>query len=140
MKVLERKSNVECIWGNSSVELFRILSWIEEPVIFWLDAHWGGGDATYGENGECPLIDELIQIHQWWFDRKEEIPYFIFIDDARFFLSPPPPPHQWEKWPDICQITERLWMNDRVLLYGDVLVVFDRKYEQSIIPYYVERR
>jgi hypothetical protein len=53
------------------------------------------GEGTYGENKECPIIEEIEIIN------RSEYEQFIFIDDARLFLSPPPPPHEIEQWPDI---------------------------------------
>jgi hypothetical protein len=32
-----------------------------DDILFWLDAHWSGGD-TYGEEDECPLLQELVII------------------------------------------------------------------------------
>lgn len=67
------------------------------PALFWLDAHWCGGD-TAGTDDECPVMDELAALAPH-LDR-----HFVMIDDARLFLSPPPPPHKPDQWPSVDQI------------------------------------
>ena len=74
--------NVECIFGDSRHQLEVILRQLQEPAIFWLDGHWCGG-ASYGERDQCPLPDELRLLN------SNPIEHFLFIDDARLFLSPP---------------------------------------------------
>jgi len=79
--------------------------------LFWLDAHWSGGD-TYGENDECPLMDELKIIFQY---RKN---YVILIDDARLFMAPPPKPHKIENWPSIKEIVNILPYEWDLIIYN----------------------
>ena len=97
----EKTKNIEFIFGDSRTQLARIIEELERPAIFWLDAHWSGG-ATYGDDDQCPLIEELRVIRRSKFDN------FIFIDDARLFTSPPPPPHLPEQWSGIAAIIETL--------------------------------
>jgi hypothetical protein len=55
--------------GDSRTVLPSILKELgTEKVIFWLDSHWcGGGSNTAGkdEEGECPIVGELVSIVKW---------------------------------------------------------------------------
>jgi hypothetical protein len=63
--------------------------------VFWLDAHWCGSTETHGATDECPILQELAII------AASPHAHFIFIDDARLFLSPPAAPHDYRAWPTI---------------------------------------
>ena len=60
-------SNVELILGDSSKVLSSVVSSINEPITFWLDAHYMWNDPNQDINehpgrGKIPLIEELEQI------------------------------------------------------------------------------
>ena len=93
--------NIEFLYGDSREKLREIIEKTNSPSIFWLDAHWSG-DITYGEEDQCPIVEEIEIVNQSVYDN------FIFIDDARLFLSPPQPPHRIEQWPDINTILTAL--------------------------------
>jgi len=95
------KANIEFLLGNSGDKLSEIVPKLDSPSIFWLDAHWSGGE-TCGEMDECPLIQEIQAINTSNHD------HFLFIDDARLFTSPPPHPHKIEQWPTIDAVIETL--------------------------------
>ncbi len=75
-----------------------------DNILFGLYAHWSGGE-TYGEDDECPLLDELEII--FGYDKN----YAILIDDARLFLAPPPHPHNIQAWPSLTDILRILPMD-----------------------------
>ncbi|MCH7812850.1 MAG: hypothetical protein IID40_02395, partial [Planctomycetes bacterium] len=79
-------TNVEFVWGDSRRLLRSLVPGLSRPAVFWLDAHWSGGD-TYGEGDECPLLAELEIILGC------RMGHLILIDDARLFTAAPPPPH-----------------------------------------------
>lgn len=89
--------NVHLLLGESPAHIMEIGPKLQRPL-FWLDAHWSGGN-TAGVENECPLVAELNAIATL----QLECPV-ILIDDARLFLAPPPPPHKWDQWPDITRI------------------------------------
>jgi FkbM family methyltransferase len=93
--------NIQFVLGNSKERLEAIVPTLKEPCLFWLDAHWSGG-VTYGDNDECPLLEELQIIN------NSDCEHFILIDDARLFLCPPPRPHRIEQWPTIDAVTNLL--------------------------------
>ncbi|GLI54160.1 hypothetical protein [Thermodesulfovibrio yellowstonii] len=55
--------NVTMLKGDSREHLAEILN-NNDNILFWLDAHWSGGE-TYGEEDECPLIEELNIIFRY---------------------------------------------------------------------------
>ena len=81
-ELFKEQSNVELIEGDSSVVIKDLVekSLLEdEPILFYLDAHFSGGD-TAGENifNGCPLLNELESISNRTV--KGDV---IFIDDMR---------------------------------------------------------
>ncbi|MBD2260783.1 hypothetical protein [Pseudanabaena sp. FACHB-2040] len=93
--------NIGFLLGDSRAELQKILPTLQGKSLFWLDAHWSGGE-TYGEADQCPLLEEIAVINQFAADSC------ILIDDARLFTSPPQPPHRLEYWPDIVTVLDSL--------------------------------
>jgi len=70
------------IWlGDSLYELEKILSIVEGPATFWLDAH-ASGDLPGGKSGGSPVLDELRLI-----EKHPCKDHTIFIDDRRLFGS-----------------------------------------------------
>ena len=110
--------NVVMLKGDTREHLHGVLE-NNDNIIFWLDAHWSGGE-TYGEEDECPLIEELEIIFKY--DKN----YIILIDDARLFLAPPPSPHKIEKWPSLTDILKILPVNWELLEFEDVIYLFPK--------------
>jgi len=125
---LKNFDNVELLMGDTREYFGKILQ-SNDNILFWLDSHWSGGD-TYGENDECPLMDELKIIFKY---RKN---YVILIDDARLFMAPPPKPHKIENWPSIKDIVNILPHDWDLIVYNDVIYLFpnnfDRKFKDFI--------
>jgi len=81
-KQFESESSVEVLEGESSIVLENLINnslLPEEPVLFYLDAHFSGGDTGGIEidNG-CPVLRELRSISKR--NVKGDV---IFIDDMR---------------------------------------------------------
>jgi hypothetical protein len=114
---LAAASNVVCMLGDSRTQLAEIAAGLDGPAVFWLDAHWSGGE-TYGSGDECPLLGELAAL------AAARAPRFVFIDDARLFLSPPPAPHEPESWPQIGEVVDavRRLGDQYVVVFEDVIV------------------
>jgi hypothetical protein len=65
------------------------------------------------------LLDELKALEGSSSDQ------YIFIDDARLFLSPPPRPHDPSEWPNIDEVVEALQQIDDdyyIIAIEDVIV------------------
>jgi hypothetical protein len=112
--------NVVSYRGDSRVVLRDCIENLA-PAIFWLDAHWCGGE-TAGTEDECPLLGELYLIGPY------AGRHFIMIDDARLFLAPPPLPHKAEHWPTLDDILG-IWTNEtrpHTLVFHDVILLSPR--------------
>jgi hypothetical protein len=72
--------SVRIIVGDSGRALVQLLSELNEPTVFWLDAHCSGG-PTMG-SGYVPIYAELDAIQQLAHDQ-----HALLIDDARDFTG-----------------------------------------------------
>lgn len=73
--------DISILKGDSSRVLPKILNKIEEPCLFWLDAHYSKGITAKGEK-ETPVIEELKHILGHPIED-----HVILIDDARCFTG-----------------------------------------------------
>lgn len=85
---------------------------LDQPIMWWLDAHWSGGPVKPGT--ECPLLSELAAIgglngHS-----------VLLIDDANYMTAPPPKPHNPAQWPTIDQVHAAIAKWDEDLSYSFV--------------------
>ncbi len=71
--------NVTVMHGDSA-DLIKLITYnIHEPTVFWLDAHYDGGDVPLAPSGESPVTFELTSIFHHSGDNV------ILVDDARLF-------------------------------------------------------
>ena len=75
--------HVECIHGDSGLEIGNIVKTLNRPALFWLDGHYSGGVTSKGSI-DTPIIEELQHILE-----SGESGHVIIIDDARLFGSDP---------------------------------------------------
>ncbi|MEG4231952.1 FkbM family methyltransferase [Microcoleus sp. Pol11C3] len=123
--------NIDFLYGDTRNILENTLSQLQSPSLFWLDAHWSGGQ-TYGEIDECPLLAEIEIIN------SSDCEHFIFIDDARLFLSPPPRPHSPQHWPDISAVLNFLnsGKNSRhIVIIDDVIIAVPALAKELIVQH-----
>lgn len=72
-------SHVHLWFGDSSVVLPEVIGEIEEPITFWLDGHWSGGETAKGATN-TPLLEELKAI-----GNHPIKTHTLLIDDVRCF-------------------------------------------------------
>ncbi|MDP4286112.1 MAG: hypothetical protein Q8891_17005 [Bacteroidota bacterium] len=123
--------NINLIFGDSRMELKKIIVNATEPILFWLDAHWCSGES-YGEDDQCPLLEELNIINSSPFNN------FILVDDARLFLAPPPLPNHIKFYPTINQIVNCL-KNQFVSVFEDVLIIVPMNKQESFCDFLQEK-
>ena len=114
---LSKLSNVKLIKGASRVVLSELVEQLNEPALFWLDAHWCSGDS-FGESDQCPLMAELQIIV------ASEVAHFVLVDDARLFLAPPPRPNDAAAYPSISDLVSVLSVPrpHYITVFEDVLI------------------
>jgi len=123
--------NINFLFGDSRVLIPQIIPSLSMPSVFWLDSHWCGGHS-YGEEDQCPLLDEIEEIN------KSGLEHFIFIDDARLFTSPPPLPNHIEGWPTIDQVIQVLQSKHEyyIAIFEDVIIAVPQWAKDFVADYY----
>jgi len=115
-KRVENRSNVYCYLGDSSELLLPILESVDGTVLFWLDAHYSGGNTACGINGD-PIIYELNQIGV-----SKRFKSIILIDDIR-----------GHNIPNITKTITQLDDGFICIILGDILLAFNEKYHSPNI-------
>lgn len=72
--------NVEIINGDSGEMIKNIIDKESGPILFWLDAHYSGGNTAKSNLGDTPIGKELDIIFSNWINGN-----VVLIDDARLF-------------------------------------------------------
>jgi hypothetical protein len=120
------RAGVTFLLGSSDEVLTKLLAEVDEPVVFWLDAHGGMVDHRSrdvlnpaGENTQCPLIGELQAIRSF----RHAASSCILIDDARVFLGPLPQLRAGD-WPSLVDVIDLLRTDaDRYITILDDVVI-----------------
>jgi hypothetical protein len=111
-QTLEGVTNVQQIHGHSGDKLVTVAE-VDEPTLYWLDAHWSGGD-TAGSDDPVPLMRELDAIGA---GHPRDC---ILIDDARDFATSPDP-----RWPSLVEILDKVREHkphDHVTVIHDLII------------------
>lgn len=77
----KNNKNITLLQGDSSAILPILMKKIKEPALFWLDAHYSGGETVRG-NLDTPIEKELKSILNHPIKT-----HVILIDDARDFIG-----------------------------------------------------
>jgi hypothetical protein len=78
--------HINIIHGDSGHILPVVAALVNEPTLYWLDAHWSGHDTWTLEHSKTPIsreIDGLLGIEFIKDSLRESV---ILIDDARCFV------------------------------------------------------
>ncbi len=131
------KQNIRFLLGDSRILLRDVVAGCRTPAIFWLDAHWMGVSNVFGDNAECPVLEEIALI------RDSGVEHFILIDDARLFLGPPPLPHRAEDWPEIGTVLSALNSPDKpppyTTVHNDVIISLPAPARAKMRHYFQEQ-
>jgi hypothetical protein len=73
-------NKIQIIEGDSAIRLKELINVLNEPALFWLDAHCSEGITSQGEK-YTPILDEISII------LKSNYKHVIIIDDLRLFGS-----------------------------------------------------
>jgi hypothetical protein len=74
------RPHITVLQGDSGQLLPRVLAELAEPAVFWLDAHYSGGQTARGPT-DTPIMHELSAIVEHRLHRE----HVLLIDDAREF-------------------------------------------------------
>ena len=124
-------SNIQFNHGHTKQFLANLVPQLEQPSLFWLDAHWSGG-VTYGSDDQCPLLEEIRLIN------TSSTIHFLLIDDARLFLYPPPPPQNPLNWPSIDEVIRVIQAQDKdiyVCVFEDVIFAVPSYAKADLMTY-----
>ncbi|KKL97304.1 hypothetical protein LCGC14_1835830 [marine sediment metagenome] len=80
-KKFANNNHILILFGDSPVQLKKILPKIDKPCLFWLDAHFSGEGTAKGDI-ETPIMEEMILILN-----HSNLKHIILIDDARLFIG-----------------------------------------------------
>jgi hypothetical protein len=109
--------NIQAYCGDSAKILPTILSELKEPAVFWLDAHYSGGET--GRAGlDTPIMRELGTIFAH--PIKEHV---ILVDDARDFLG-------INDYPTIKTLLKAISEQSPyiVTIFGDIIRIYPANY------------
>jgi len=110
-----KNKHINIILGDSSEKLPKILSEIDKPCLFWLDAHYSGGN-TSKTNVETPIIMELKCILN-----HPNNNHVILIDDARDFTGK----NDYPTVPELKEIVNPY--NEKVLILKEDIIRIHNK-------------
>lgn len=108
--------NVRCYLGDSSKQLLPIIQQAQGTILFWLDAHYSGGETACGELGD-PIFYELNQIAE-----SRRVDSVILIDDIRS-----------HDIPKACVAINAIDEGYVHYIIGDILLAFNTKYHSPKI-------
>lgn len=107
VKRFNNRKDVICIEGNSSTMLKQILRIIEQPVLFYLDAHW------YNYN---PLLEELKTIADFEFNKSIIIIHDFKVPGKDFGFDTFPNGEYYE-WSRIESSIEKIYGKNKYSYY-----------------------
>lgn len=102
--LFRRNDHVKIVHGDSAQLMGSILAEVDEPCLFWLDAHYSGGVTAHGAE-ETPVRRELEQI------LTHPLGHVILIDDAREFGDNP-------TYPDMAELRGSVSLHLRQLKFS----------------------
>ena len=77
----KKDHHITLLQGDSGKILYETLKQIQEPCLFWLDAHYSGGITAKG-NKLSPIVEEINEILKHFIKN-----HVVLIDDAREFTG-----------------------------------------------------
>lgn len=99
--------NITYMLGDSRQTLLKVMTCLNRPSFFWLDAH--NAIQVYGSGpDDCPILEELDMI------LSSPFKHCIMIDDINAYYPPeqkkhhPVRPLDANVWPNISMIVEKL--------------------------------
>jgi hypothetical protein len=76
----KHQANAVLLQGDSSKRIGDIIARLTSPALFWLDAHYSGGETARGDV-DTPIHAELIAV------LGDGRPHIVLVDDMRDFVN-----------------------------------------------------
>lgn len=102
--------------GDSGIKLREVVQGLEEPALFWLDAHYSQG-VTAGGGEAAPILKELSCLTS-----RSRYPDVILIDDARLFGLK----SDYPRLAVLRQFVSRHWPSHTFGIESDVICILPR--------------
>jgi len=118
-----RYQKVDLRYGDSAIELSRILAEITAPTLFWLDAHYLG-DGTARSTIDTPIVKELMAISQ-----HHESNHVILIDDARLFNGM----NDYPKIETCHDLAAKFWPRHHCVVADDIIRITPRQKQNTAL-------
>jgi len=132
----ETDPSIHCHLGSSPDILKELAKKVrDKPVMYWLDAHWCSAENVAGGESQCPLLQELEAIKPIHQDS------IVWIDDARYFMSPPTAPLVSKGWPTFQQVLDKLSALSDVhnIVFADDTILLFPKHSESVVMDYLHK-
>jgi len=76
-------AHIQIIYGDSGIELEKVIPILNQSALFWLDGHYSAGPTAKGVK-DTPIYEELAHVFN-----SSQPGHVILIDDARCFEADP---------------------------------------------------
>jgi len=119
---------IHCYQGHSGEVLSQITTKIQGRVLFWLDAHWSGGETALGSS-KCPIREELAAIRNSGL--KDAV---ILIDDIRCFHGKSEEKSWVGGYPSVQQLKEMLPSGYALWILGDIAIAYPQSEPVDVSP------
>ncbi len=116
-KIFHSLPQIHCIQGDSAKEINTLLKTIKSPCLFWLDAHYSGGQTAIADLN-TPIMQELRSIAEHKVKK-----HVVLIDDARLFVGN-------EDYPTLMQMkefVEKKFRNHVFRVKDDIIQILPKK-------------
>jgi hypothetical protein len=129
--------NLTIVQGDSAECMERVLLEVDEPTLFFLDAHWFrlSPRADVALSPQCRVLEELEAIRSCCRHIERSV---VMVDDALMFLGALPRPFVRKDFPSIIDVIDRLRglsPSFHVLVTDDVIIAGPSAVQQVAAGY-----
>lgn len=135
------RDGITFLLGSSDEVLRSLATEVDEPVIFWLDAHGGMADhlnsrpsSPAADATKCPLVGELQAVREFTCVTSS----CVLIDDARLFLGPRT---RIANWPSLLDIIDLLRLDDDryITILDDIIMAVPKELRSVIDEWWLQQ-
>jgi hypothetical protein len=120
-RLFQHDDRVQVFFGDSAQILPCFLQSLDEPALFWLDAHYSGGFTARGAT-DTPVLTELEHILS-----HTVAGHVILIDDARCFTGY----DHYPTLPNLCAFVKSFPRQYSIVITDDIIRIIPTLSEHS---------